>query len=291
MKTALITGDVGFVGRHIRKALIDAGWNTVGIDIRRDGLDVRDFFRDESLHNSFQYDLVVHCAAIVGGRATIEGSPLSVAVDLSIDAELFGWAIKTKPGRVVYYSSSAAYPIHYQTLEAKTTLSEDFINLNRIGTPDLTYGWAKLTGEMLAKYARQAGVPITVLRPFSGTGPDQDLDYPVPSICERAKREEDPIEIWSDSVRDIVHIEDIVKMTLACVDNEIDGPLNICTGRATSFSEVARIAAKIVGYSPSVKILQDKPTGVAYRVGDPTLMSQVYIPKISLENILKEMCV
>jgi hypothetical protein len=51
---------------------------------------------------------VVHLAAIVGGRSTIEGAPLSVAVDLSLDAELFNWALRTRPGRIVYFSSSAA---------------------------------------------------------------------------------------------------------------------------------------------------------------------------------------
>ena len=49
-----------------------------GIDIV-EGNDARDFFK----HNEEYYDLVIHLAAVVGGRATIEGSPLSVAVDLS----------------------------------------------------------------------------------------------------------------------------------------------------------------------------------------------------------------
>jgi hypothetical protein len=32
------------------------------------------------------------------------------------------------------------------------------------------------------------------------------------------------------------------------------------------------------------KILTDKPAGVAYRVGDPTMMSDYYTPKITLEE-------
>jgi len=35
---------------------------------------------------------------------------------------------------------------------------------------------------------------------------------------------------------------------------------------------------------PRFNILSDKPAGVAYRVGDPTMMSDYYTPKISLEE-------
>ncbi len=54
---------------------------------------------------------VFHFAAIVGGRLKIEGDPMAVALDLSIDAEFFYWACQHKPARVLYPSSSAAYPM------------------------------------------------------------------------------------------------------------------------------------------------------------------------------------
>ena len=60
------------------------------------------------------FDLIVHLAAIVGGRDTIENYPLAVGTDLSIDAEFFNWAVRTKQSKIIYFSSSAAYPIHFQ---------------------------------------------------------------------------------------------------------------------------------------------------------------------------------
>jgi hypothetical protein len=113
----LITGHKGFVGRNFVKALPDS--DITGIDLK-DGNDCRDFFKT----NTDQFDLVIHLAAIVGGRATIEGEPLSVATDLSIDAEFFNWVQSTKPKNVVYFSSSAAYPIDLQTTHRRHRLAE-----------------------------------------------------------------------------------------------------------------------------------------------------------------------
>jgi len=110
----LITGHRGFVGRHFTNFYREKGHEVFGVDITADTpREARDFFRKDDI----QWDLVIHLAAVVGGRAKIEGDPLSVAVDLSIDAEMWQWAIRTKQPRVVYFSSSAAYPIELQTRE------------------------------------------------------------------------------------------------------------------------------------------------------------------------------
>ncbi|MEV7013293.1 NAD(P)-dependent oxidoreductase [Streptosporangium sp. NPDC051022] len=309
MPTALVTGAAGFVGRHFTHALDEAGYDVTAFDINPRGLpgvrllDARAFFSANSEH----YDLVVHLAAVVGGRAKIEGEPLSLAVDLEIDASLFQWALRTKPKRVIYYSSSAAYPVAYQqphgadgTLDRPYPLREDDLNLNpytadhdafRLGSqrhviPDMTYGWAKLTGEMLAQHAEAEGVRVHVFRPFSGYGEDQSSDYPFPSFADRARRRDDPFTVWGDGtqVRDWIHISDVVAATLSAVDHDVPGPANLCTGRPTPFNDLAQMFAAAAGYTPELKHILDAPKGVAYRVGDPTKMLAFYTPKITLEE-------
>jgi nucleoside-diphosphate-sugar epimerase len=288
---ALITGHKGFVGRHFVKKLETQGWDITGVDIVDENpVDARDFFRKDNTH----YDLVVHLAAVVGGRATIEGAPLSVAVDLAIDSEAFQWALRTKPKHFVYYSSSAAYPIWMQeekdnSIWAKLNthkLKEEDIDLNDIANPDFTYGWSKLTGEMLASYAEREGLRVHVFRPFSGYGSDQDLDYPFPSFIARAKRKDNPFEVWGDGtqVRDWIHIDDIVDATMAAVTEDVKGPINLCSGRPTSFNELAELVSKEAGYSPRLDHKLGAPKGVHYRVGDPTRLNRFYLPKISIEE-------
>lgn len=281
----LITGGEGFVGRAFRRYFTAQSGHTVYVVDLKNGTDCRDFFR----RSTERFDLVIHLAALVGGRQTIENEPLAVAGDLAIDADFFNWAVATGQPRVVYYSSSAAYPVELQTNpDAPIWLMESDITLDRssIGTPDLSYGWTKLTGELLASYARQRGVAVHVLRPFSGYGADQDLDYPFPTFIDRAACRLDPFPVWGTGrqVRDFIHIDDVVAATMAVVDADCQRPVNLCTGRRTNFLELAQMVIDAAGYSAEIEPMAGYPTGVANRVGDPALMLEFYTPKISLEE-------
>lgn len=280
MKRALVTGSAGFVGRHMAEALERDGYDVIGVDIL-EGADCRTVF--ELLDD--RVDLVVHCAAVVGGRTMIDGEPLRLAAeDLSIDAALFRWALRARPKRIVYFSSSAAYPVYLQA-QPGNRLVED-VTRSGGGAPDQTYGWVKLTGERLAAEANAEGIATHVFRPFSGYGGDQALDYPFPSIVARAARREDPFKIWgrADSARDWIHIDDIVGAVLAAVDLGVLGPVNLCTGRATTFEQLATMCMDRAGYRAPIESDMDAPRGVHWRVGDPTRMLKFYRPRITLEE-------
>lgn len=280
MKSALVTGSAGFIGRHITTALRADGWHVFDIDIAT-GRDCRHVFATDA-----RFNLVVHCAAVIGGRATIDGDPLAVAVDFELDASMFRYAARTRPDRVIYFSSSAAYPTRLQHKNKHRPLRERDIDLEWVDTPDAVYGWVKLTGEMLAQHLRGAGVPVTVLRPFSGYGTDQSLDYPFPSFIDRALRRADPFDIWGDGTqtRDWVHVDDIVATVLACIDGGIDGPLNIGTGQATPFRDLAEMVCRAAGYSPHFEYHPAAPTGVHHRVADVEASHRLWAPTIDLHD-------
>jgi nucleoside-diphosphate-sugar epimerase len=160
------------------------------------------------------------------------------------------------------------------------------IDLDNIKSPDLTYGWAKLTGEYLAKFVSNEGINTTIFRPFSGYGTDQDLSYPFPSFIQRALLRKDPFEIWGDGcqVRDFIHMEDVVNAVDECVKNRIYGTYNLGCGRPSSFNELCDIICHKQQYQPAIKHFPAAPTGVMYRVCDPSLMLKFYTPKITLEE-------
>lgn len=281
----LITGDRGFVGREFHRQLDDKH-SICGIDTLN-GWDARDFFREDRS----RFDLVIHLAAVVGGRTKIEGSPLDVAENLSIDADMFQWARKTKPGRIVYFSSSAAYPIELQSRQFEgRKLVESDIDLMNIKNPDQSYGWSKLTGEVLAMYAKSQGLKVHVVRPFSGYGSDQSLEYPFPSFIYRAMSKQKPFTVWGSGRqrRDWIHISDIVKAVMLMVHHAIFEPINLCTGRGTSFIELAEIMLRNTGQQVFLDIQHDKPSGVFNRIGNPTRMLSFFKPEIELEDGIRQ---
>jgi len=310
MKTHLVSGGCGFVGRNMVKRLFATtpdrivfvddlsigtapetwldepmvresnGVKFYGEDERLVFFadDIREVLRsyqkDQKFFNQFGFDVehfsdVFHFAAIVGGRAKIDGDPMMVALDLSIDAEFFHWVCTHKPDRVMYPSSSAAYPVSKQTESDAIALSESDIDFNNMGQPDMTYGWCKLTGEYLAYIAaKYYGVKVTCIRPFSGYGEDQDLSYPIPAIALRAAYKESPFEVWGSGHqgRDFVHIDDVLDCILLAMDKIHDGSaINIGMGKLTTFREIIGLFTKFAGYDPEIKPLLDKPVGVHSR--------------------------
>lgn len=301
----LITGGFGFVGRHLLARCQQLGYDTVVVDNLSTGklpkapfqglyeiADVRDWFQ----HAECDFDLVFHCAAVVGGRLKIDGDPIAVATDLAIDADFFNWLVASthRPKRVVYFSSSAVYPVEMQTGNyGKFLLNESLVRLDvgRIGMPDQTYGWAKLTGEVLAHHAvKTYGLPIAIYRPFSGYGSDQEESYPFPAIMRRVINRENPLTVWGSGkqVRDFIHIDDIVDAVFETMFGiEPGATLNLGTERGASMRRLAEVAAGIAGYSPEIRNDPSKPEGVACRVADCYNLHQVFRPRITVEEGIK----
>ena len=314
----LIFGGAGFVGRHYTKFFLEKNNEVLVIDnlakltggihpskwklfnpykykkkFKFINQDCKDYFDKTNK----KFNLVINLAAIVGGREVIESNPLAVAEDLEIDSAFWRWAINCRHDHIITYSSSAAYPIDLQRKNKFRLLSEKDINFsNKIGVPDMSYGWAKLTNEYLAKIAyHKYGVKNSVFRPFSGYGFDQDLAYPFPSIIKRAishKANRDFI-VWGTGrqKRDFIHVSDCVEGSIKISKKIKDGSaVNLSTGKFTNFITLAKIALEICGKT-NVKIFgnSNKPEGVFARAGCTRMQKKFgFKPKISIKKGIKE---
>lgn len=295
----LITGGCGFVGRHLVQRCVKEGWYITVVDDlsfgtvgSRMGLVYLEDFRTWCKDHPCDYDLIFHCAAVVGGRLKIEGDPLAVATDLAIDADLFRWCAQGNPGKIVYFSSSAVYPISLQQRDYHKPLAESYVDFNYIGIPDMTYGWAKLTGEYLARQAvEKYGLDVVIYRPFSGYGHDQALDYPFPSIVKRVLQGENPVTVWGsgDQLRDFIHIDDVVDAVFATMGVLRPGEvLNLGSGVGISFRRLVLAIAEALGRPLSIVNDASKPEGVFSRVADVTKLHSLYKPTRTLEWGIQE---
>jgi len=304
-RSVLVTGAAGFLGRAFVRHHLSVGDAVHGVDDRsnphaywpdelavadRTEADAAAFLGSSAGHRP--WDLAYHFAAPVGGRVKIEGDPLFNADSLRLDSVFFRWAAAQHVPTVVYPSSSAVYGVTLQRRDA-VALSEDLFHpaSTEWRAPDEMYGFTKLVGEVLAWKAAPYGVSTLCLRPFSGYGEEQSLEYPVPSIALRAARHEDPLTIWGsgEQTRDFVHVDDLVGATAARLDAGIDGyaALNIGSGVATSFRTVARTFAEIAGYDPVIESDETKPQGVLNRFCDNHQMLEYYRLRIGLDDGLR----
>lgn len=331
LTTVLVTGGCGFIGRNlVRSLLADSATAICIVDDLSMGLhpstwldaklvDQRNstrliyeassgatvVFCLESVTSALlqlggadslpNYDEVYHLAACVGGRLSLEQQPLRIAENLVIDAAFFSWVSHhaDRIGHVLYMSSSAAYPLHFQRAESYHDLCEIMIDETPIMDTDGVYGWSKLTGEYLARtVATKYGAHICCVRPFSGYGPDQDVSYPVPAIATRVASRDDPLLVWGPGtqVRDFIYIADCIagmRRAIACISD--GSAVNLGTGTGTSLAEVARTLARIAGYEPQVTTDATKPVGASVRVADVRKMRHIlnWQPETDLENGLR----
>ena len=291
-KSICITGAAGLIGSELVKVCRERWPDAVigEIDLKNTQYtrrDCRDFFAKDS----GGWDVAINCAAITGGiEGTTNNGAFQAATNSQIDGAFCQWALRTKPKRIVYISSSCAYPMLavHEADDDDIPLTESDIDLDSwVHQPDMPYGWAKLNGEIMANAVRDAGVPTSVVRPFAIYGSSQEDCRMIPAFVKRAMdKTTDTLEVWGPGTQasDFCHVSDAANAIIEMVKNDIDGPVNICTGRGATADEVARIVMDRVGVKKEIVHNTQKPFGPRWRVGDPTLLHTFYEPRVSLEH-------
>ena len=239
---ALVTGHEGFVGRHLVPRLVQAGYEVHGTE------NLDEFLRSPSA--SHKWDIVVHLAANIVNVHDRGKIGMRAFDDIELDLKMFKWVESNPPAKVFVAMSSCAL---------------DF--------PEDPYCIVKTTLESFAQCLHKQSVPVVILRPFSGYGGDQSLEYPFPAILGRARRREDPLVVWGgNQVRDWVHIEDLTAAIVHGLDHFPRGvPVQIGTGVGTDFFTLAKMMADAVGYSPRISGDTTKQASSPRRVADTTL--------------------
>jgi nucleoside-diphosphate-sugar epimerase len=134
----------------------------------------------------------------------------------------------------------------------------------RAGTLDETvppapandYGVTKAAAELIAAiYSKR--LPLIVVRPFNYTGRGQSEQFLIPKIVSHARRRMEEIELGNlDVARDFSDVRGVVDAYARLLEapQAIGGTFNICSGRATSLSEVIELVSRISGHELTARV-------------------------------------
>jgi nucleoside-diphosphate-sugar epimerase len=263
----LVSGGLGFVGRHLTNTLLALGKEVTIIDNGRTAMtaspppnaalrlaDIRD--TDEVVKAADGAELVFHIAANANGTLSVNQPRLDFETN-AIGTFMFAEALlTTNIRRFVYVSSASVYGI-----PRSFPMNEDHPT-----RPFVPYGASKLSGELACLALHHAcGLPVVAGRPFCVYGPGENPDEAMVEVGRflRWALNGLPIQIVGDidrKTRDFVHVSDLVAGLLTIADHGSVGEVyNIGSGTETSMRQlvdVIRAASELTG-NASVKVISE----------------------------------
>jgi UDP-glucose 4-epimerase len=256
---ALVTGDAGFLGRHVADHLAKEGWDVTGFDrAERADAEYRQIRGD--LRNAHEVskaargmDVVCHIGAIGDVYLAGERPDIAAAVNVEGSANV-ARAAREHALRVVYASTWEVYGApRYQPIDEDHPCN-----------PDHPYSITKLAGERLLLAADELDdVPVLSLRLGTAYGTGLRPNSVFRIFVDRARRK-DPIVIQGDGSqsRQFTHASDIARAFAMASRAQIRGmALNIVSPESTTIKELMETV--VDNYPTDVTFEPARPGDVA----------------------------
>ena len=306
----VVGGGCGFVGSYVVPALVARGARVTVVDNFENGPGVLALDRPDRVRivegdlrdvqtcrdTLRDCDLFINLAA----KASGVGFSRTHHAEMLVDNILCGLvplrtAVDQQVARVVITSSSCVYP---DDAPVPTPELDAFVR----GPEHVNegYGWAKRMQELAATYlAREASVPITVLRPFNLYGANYpwrsaEKAHVVPSLVKRVLDGEDPLVVWGsgEQRRNLLHGSDAAEVILRVVESGAQGAVNIGYEDSTSVAELVTLICDVTDRRPAIEFDRSRPDGAPRKAADSTrlrALTRNYEPRVPLRQGLEEM--
>ena len=302
-----VTGTAGFIGFHLARRLLEAGHSVTGFDGVTDYYDPalkRARLKLLAEHASFAQiegmledadaldgavaashaEVVVHLAAQVGVRYSLEAPQSYVQSNVVGTANLLETLRRHRPGHLIFASTSSVYGGNTKVPFAETDRTDGPISL---------YAATKRSGEaMVHSYAHLFDIPSTCVRLFTVYGPwgrpDMALFKFVSAVLEGRA-----IGVYGQGQmrRDFTYVDDVVD----AIGRLIDLPpetgrsvahdslsavapfrvVNIAGGQPTELMDFIRAIEKAVGRKANLNLLPMQPGDVVATQADTALLREL----------------
>lgn len=226
MRHAFITGSAGFIGFHLCRHLLEAGWQVTGYDGMSDYYDVSlkqarhdqlrtfdGFTAHEALLEDAEFlmtavqgskpDVIVHLAAQAGVRYSIENPRAYLDSNVIGSFNLMEAALAVRPRHLLMASTSSVFGANtqmpYREID-KADIQMSFYAATKKANEAMSHAWAHIHG-----------LPTTMFRFFTVYGPWGRPDMALFKFT-KAILAGDPIDVYNhgEMWRDFTYVSDLV---------------------------------------------------------------------------------
>ncbi len=290
---ALITGGLGFVGRHLAEHLRACGDDVVTLDRHSvPAIDITDPQGVSDALAAARPDAVYHLA----GWADVGGSWKDPRTVLRVNGEgtlnVLEACRSAGVDRVLAVASADVYGV----------VREDELPLDELAPlrPTSPYAASKLAADAVAQQAFLGhGLGVIRVRPFNHLGPGQSEQFVAPALAARIARAErdgaDAITVGNLTARrDFTDVRDIVRAYRLLMTNGAPGEVyNVCSGRDLSIQFLAdhlvSLATRNIELRPDPELM--RPADLPVLRGDASKLAAAtgWTPEIPIEQTLADL--
>jgi nucleoside-diphosphate-sugar epimerase len=228
MKSVLITGSSGFIGKHLIKALEEQGIEVVTFD-REDGLDITN---SKDFLNLPKTDVVFHLGAVSGYKDS--NADTSLAYEVNVGGTINVLEYCRKIGAKMMFPSTYVYTKPHNEYKKEADLTKTSTH----------YAQTKLLGERTCQfYSRVFKVDTLIMRTSNVYGLGQNSKYIVPIIADHILKMK-PLTLTKPEIeRTYIYITDLVRayVELATAKTKPGDVYNVAGAKPTSLAELIKL--------------------------------------------------
>lgn len=279
MKTALITGSNGFVGRHLTRTLEKQKIKVICFSRASN----RHISRAEDFADLPKVDAVFHLAAVSGYKDCNENTQLAYQVNVLGTVNVLEYCRRVKAKLI--FPSTYVYDAPYEKYKKEADPTK----------PMTHYSFTKWLGEELCRfYSRVFGVNTLILRTANVYGCGQSNIYLIPLIARHLQGGQVLPLTRPDIERCFIYIDDLVSayIKLAETATTPGEVFNVSFCRATTIAALIKTVEKITAKTIKVKYSGiGRPHEISLNRLDITKVKRAinWQPQINLEAGLKKL--
>lgn len=295
MGLIVVTGANGMLGKSVCEKFRLEGFEV--LEITREKVDLTDSNKTLEYFSKYNIDLIVHCAAVVGGiQANIDGGTKFFTDNVRIDSSVLFAARFLSVENFIYIGSSCMYPANKDH-----PLKESEILTGALEPTNKNYALAKIFGSHLTtSIAMESNlnwrvfIASNLYGPHDHFGTDKShlLSAVIKKSIEAKEKRESKIDMWGDGLpkREFTFVIDFADWIFnsSKILNKLPHVLNTGIGEDYSVIEYYNKVLNTIGYSCEVVANKSKANGNMRKLMDSSLaMKFGWSPKVGIDEGIK----